>query len=732
MRSIYIAILVLCTVCATGQVKTRIFPQTIPARFIPNTGQSIPLKKIVANEEFRRLLSRQKDNTQTIEYKDKFAIPVSTYINLLKEAKATTTKSHIIYTLTVDAESALNISAQFSQFRLSPGAVLSIFTQSEITDSITANQNNAADYWSTRVYQGNTLTFLLNIPIAEKGKTTLIIDQIRFGYKKIGTDYFGNSGASADCNINVACPAGVGWENERNSVALIVASGTEIGTGALIMNTCNTNIPYLLTANHLPKTNLSNWVFQFQTWSSTCALPNTGWTEDIQFNGCQLRANDAASDFTLVELNTVPPANSGITYSGWNRGNIPATSTTGIHHPSGDLMKISHEFDAATAVAWQGGPTDHWQVTFDQGIVQHGSSGSPLYDQNHRIVGQLHGYQLNACDIGDNDCFCIQPPVAEYGRFDISWAGAGTNATRLSNWLDPNNSGATTTNTTNISALSAGNVNLAISGDNAICTGSKTYTINTLPNNTYVVWSTSNGYATVAPIGNGSSATVTATLGATGYVNVTATLFNSTTNCAVSNIATKTLSIGGPYAGFNIVVHPGWPTSCWEAWAFNYFQAQLAWGSGYTAMEWGYTFQGVDYIGIETWDTYTFLPQDAGTYEIFVRPKNSCGVGPKSTRIIEVGWGPCGWGFRIQVSPNPAKNMLYVTIAEGEQQAAKSITTTTQLTLREVISGRIIKQWKVAGTQKQLSLNIAGIKKGNYMLTVEKGNNRQSKQIIIE
>ena len=30
-----------------------------------------------------------------------------------------------------------------------------------------------------------------------------------------------------------------------------------------------------------------------------------------------------------------------------------------------------------------------------------------------------------------------------YGRFDKSWTGGGTNSTRLSNWLDPNNSGAT-------------------------------------------------------------------------------------------------------------------------------------------------------------------------------------------------------------------------------------------------------------------------------------------------
>lgn len=108
---------------------------------------------------------------------------------------------------------------------------------------------------------------------------------------KFGTEYFGKPGASAGCNINVLCPEGNGWQNERNSVALIIANGVESATGSLIMNTCGTNIPYFLTANHVvvEAGNVPNWVFQFQYWSATCPLPNTGMREDIQFNGCTLR-----------------------------------------------------------------------------------------------------------------------------------------------------------------------------------------------------------------------------------------------------------------------------------------------------------------------------------------------------------------------------------------------------------------------------------------------------------
>ncbi len=82
------------------------------------------------------------------------------------------------------------------------------------------------------------------------------------------------------------------------------------------MNTCGRNVPYLLTANHcLSVGNVSNWVFQFQYWSATCT-PNSGWNEDIQFNGCTLRANSIPTDFALLQLSQTPQPTSGIFYSG--------------------------------------------------------------------------------------------------------------------------------------------------------------------------------------------------------------------------------------------------------------------------------------------------------------------------------------------------------------------------------------------------------------------------------
>ncbi|MFQ5495882.1 MAG: fibronectin type III domain-containing protein, partial [Phycisphaerae bacterium] len=71
------------------------------------------------------------------------------------------------------------------------------------------------------------------------------------------------------------------------------------------------------------------------------------------------------------------------------------------------------------------------------------SSGSPLFDQNHRIVGQLHG-GFAACGNNDSDW---------YGRFSVSWNGGGTPSSRLRDWLDAAGTGAMTVDFVSLATL---------------------------------------------------------------------------------------------------------------------------------------------------------------------------------------------------------------------------------------------------------------------------------------
>jgi lysyl endopeptidase len=529
-------------VTASAQVRTRIFPDSLPANEPRAKAASVRVRPIPPPRGFEELLKPDKTGNRQ-EYSNRFAVPKDVDLDVIKTGTIMEENGLVTYVLSLQAQKALNISLQFNEFQLSENSILSIYSRNELTDSITAKENNESRQWATRVYQGNRLTILLKVPAAEREAVSLRIGRIFFGFKKLGNEYFGNIGSSAACNINVACPDATGWDNERNSVAMIVSNNVESCTGSLVMNTCNTNRPFFLTANHCLNGNQANWVFQFQTWSTACAT-NTGWREDIQFNGATLRANNAATDFALLELAQIPPQNSGITYSGWSRSTTAPNGSVGLHHPAGDLMKFSRDFHTSGLSSW-GGTNNHWVSVFEQGTVEYGSSGSPLYNMDHRIVGQLHGDQNN------QNNFCSQRR-GEYGRFDLSWTGGGTNATRLSNWLDPQNTGATTTNTTNISNLvTVRPADYSISGPSQFCT-SGTYSIANLPAGATVQWYINSIYGLQSHSVSNNVLTLNRVSDGSAFVSAVITTCGSTIS-----IPARTVQVGG-----SVITLTAWQTGC--------------------------------------------------------------------------------------------------------------------------------------------------------------------------
>jgi hypothetical protein len=247
-------------------------------------------------------------------------------------------------------------------------------------------------------------------------------------------------GSSGSCNMNVNCPDGLSWTPQRNSAVMLVSGSSGFCSGALINNTQNDGKPYVLTANHC-YSNPATWVFRFNWQAIDC--PNPGASPTFQsLSGAVLRSRRTPSDFCLVEItgglvNGTVPLDYNPYFSGWDKsGNIP-TATVGIHHPSGDIKKISFD-DAAPSISQGMGSSEAnstWTVQWDRNTTtEGGSSGSPLFDQNRRIIGQLWG--------GGASCQNLSAPDY-YGRVSNSWEPAGSNSTnQLKFWLDPSNSGA--------------------------------------------------------------------------------------------------------------------------------------------------------------------------------------------------------------------------------------------------------------------------------------------------
>jgi len=344
-----------------------------------------------------------------------------------------------IWRLKIYSPGAYSINLIYSRFWLPPGAKLFVYDASweMIIGAFTERNNKDHGQFATGPVKGDMTVLEYYEPAGVRGQGEIAISRIVHAYKDVffglgkdGKDY----GESGSCNNNVNCPEGVPWQDDIRSAAMILTSGGfRLCSGAMVNNVRQDRKSYFLTANHCLGGE-STWIFMFNYQSPTCANINgpTGYT----VSGCTRRAAYATSDFGLLELSEQPPDSYNVYYSGWTNIDTPSQSSTCIHHPSGDIKKISFDYEPVTSADYLGtSGTTHWRIgSWNDGTTEPGSSGSPLFDQNHRVVGQLHG--------GYASCTSITSDW--YGKFAMSWNGGGSAASRLKDWLDPDNTGAAT------------------------------------------------------------------------------------------------------------------------------------------------------------------------------------------------------------------------------------------------------------------------------------------------
>lgn len=345
-------------------------------------------------------------------------------------------KGERLWQLGIESPGAMSINFMFSTFNIPEGARLFVYDadRTHYIGSFTHQNMQPHGGLAVSLIQSDRIIIEYIEPANVAGQGVLEIDNITHGYRSVLNRFedtargpFGNSGS---CNINVVCPEGIGWEDQIRSVAIIVSNGNAVCSGSLVNNTAEDGTPYFLTANHCLGGNINNWMFYFNHQSTTCGGNNGPTNQSV--SGAVLRASNSGSDVALLELNQAPPESFNVYYNGWDRtGNIP-TSQTGIHHPAGDVKKITHDFDAATQSVNAG--SQNWYINnWEQGTTEGGSSGSPLFDQNGRVIGQLYGGVASCSNPGGFDY---------YGRFDVSWNGSSA-SNRLSDWLDPIGSNVT-------------------------------------------------------------------------------------------------------------------------------------------------------------------------------------------------------------------------------------------------------------------------------------------------
>src|SRR5690554_1489366 len=154
-------------------------------------------------------------------------------------------------------------------------------------------------------------------------------------------------------------------------------------------------------------------------------------------SGATLRANNSNSDFALFELTESPlSSNIDVRFNGWDRTTSPTQGGVGIHHPMGDFKKVSTHSMVPSSVVSNKFWRIYWIETANgHSVTEGGSSGSPLFTNKKRIIGQLYGGFIP----GNPNCSDPENDESDYGKFSVSWNGTSPQR-RLKDWLDPNNS----------------------------------------------------------------------------------------------------------------------------------------------------------------------------------------------------------------------------------------------------------------------------------------------------
>ncbi len=362
-----------------------------------------------------------------------------------------------VWRIKLRSPGALAIGVNFSEFILGANARLFVYDESRKTvlGAFDHRNNNPNKVFSTAVIPGETIIIEYQEPYHARKKervehailhieSIIHITQVALpgpsGKEK-------NIGGSGDCHVNINCAEGDNWQAQKRGVArMLMRSGNSYSwcTGSLINNTALDAAPLFLTASHcgMNASHHDLWFWQFYFNFELASCENSGFPPINMVYGADLLSTGpmhGGSDFKLLELHHPPPAHWRPYFNGWDRTGDGNTTGAAIHHPKGDVKKISSYttglISTAPLLAGQQMATNSaWSVLWDptgngHGVTEEGSSGSPIFNQNGKIIGTLSG--------GTSSCNNPNQPDF-FGKFSHHWDRNGAEPfNRLDTHLDP-------------------------------------------------------------------------------------------------------------------------------------------------------------------------------------------------------------------------------------------------------------------------------------------------------
>ncbi|MEM8527654.1 MAG: hypothetical protein AAGG68_23635 [Bacteroidota bacterium] len=397
-------------------------------------------------------LKKKKEAAQNLR---SVSIPIKTDLSLSTHGQWTDLPNgHRLWRLKIESEDAKGIAILYDNFYLPKGSKLFVYSEDhkQILGAYTQQNNSKGQRFLTGIINGRSAIIEYYEPASVKGEGNFHIFRVDHIYdKKIphsdhpfqqtSSSNFGFA-SSAKCQSDIVCSEGLGFDVIKRGVCrimMVLEEGIGWCTGNLMNTTAQDGRPMILSAYHCYSGYtpiFDMWRFDFNYETKFCGQDR--FEPSFQsVLGCELRSFWEQSDFLLLEMNEPVPETYNAYYNGWDRGETLPANATLIHHPRGDVKKLTFDTDQpiifTAGINWNNGvktpANHHFRVTMDEGgAFQSGSSGGALFNGNKRVVGQLHG--------GLFDTLC-RVSTAYFGRLHLSWEGGGTPESRLKDLLDP-------------------------------------------------------------------------------------------------------------------------------------------------------------------------------------------------------------------------------------------------------------------------------------------------------
>ena len=660
---------------------------------------------------------------------------------------------------------------------------------------------------------GDEMTLQLTEPAGSR-ESRIHLEQIMYGYRGTGNPNAEKDfGDSQSCEVNVNCsPVGNPWQDEKRGVArilVVIGSAQFWCSGSLINNTSRDCKPLFLTAMHCmiwgnnqaSASNFNNWRFYFRYEAPGCTDPNSeGTLDDHYITGCVKLATsndnggEEGSDFLLVQLgtlanqqatiNTLKSSNFNAYWNGWDANNTAATGGAGIHHPNGDIKKISTFTQTTVTSGWNGnGLASHWRFSWTanpngHGVTEGGSSGSPIFNSSGRIFGTLTG--------GASDCSSLSSQDY-YGKMSYHWASNGTAANeRLKTYLDPSNSGqlvidgssdpcavitdpppvadfsgtpttVTVGNTVLFTDLSSNSPN-AWSWSIAPVTG-WTYASGTNSNSQHPqVTFTAAGQYTISLTASNASGSDTETK--TNYItatiltgpcvatsttcdefiqNVSLGLINNTSGCDNYHFFEGPTTVLMQGEQYQITIVPQNGSTVGQAYIDDEIAAWIDWNNDMDFEDAG---ERIAYVLVETgWsNVFSFtVPESSATGQLYMRVRISYnGEDNPDGPIVPCGTTEFGevedykvsvvpflgvedlFFSSVAIFPNPATDQLSIDLSDLEEAVSVELVD---------ITGKVVTQ-RVQSGGTILQLDMSPFAKGSYYVRLLSGNNKTTRKVV--